>query len=225
MFEIKGKFLTSRYYARQVPLVSRYVYEMSFVERSSSFYKTIPFPTRLIALNDDFSQKYSPRLQKYLRNAESLGLEISRPQQIPDIQTLYHPVQTAKNLGPLPQGIHSPLENYFYSEIYHPKLGRLAAHISIGDRQEGIVHGLVNISRFRSFPNKAQQRICSLANKYLFHRDMMFFRENGFRIYDMVGVREPMNQMKKEFGGEIVQTWTHIPLPVYYMQKIINRIR
>jgi len=34
-----------------------------------------------------------------------------------------------------------------------------------------------------------------------------------------------MNQMKKEFGGEIVQTWAHIPLPVYLLQKLISHLR
>src|SRR5690606_7770938 len=115
--------------------------------------------------------------------------------------------------------------NYFYSEVHHPELGRLAAHISVADQQERIVYGLINISRFRSFSSPKNQRICSLANKFLFHQDMLHFQANGFQVYDMVGVREPMNQMKKEFGGEIVQTWAHIPLPVYLLQKLISHLR
>ena len=223
MFEIKGKYLTSIYYARHIPTISPYIYEMSFVPHSSWFYKTIPFATRFIKLDNDFSRNYTRRLRKYLRQAENLNLHIYRPASIPDIDTMYQPVMEAKNLGPLPPNITQAKEDYFYSEVHHPEYQRLAAHISIGDIPESIVFGLVNVSDFRKFSSPEHQRICSIANKYLFHMDMLYFQQLGFRIYDMVGTREPMNQMKKEFGGDIITTYTHVPRVWYALQLLKRR--
>lgn len=219
MFEIKGKYLISRYYARHVPFASRYVYDMSLVKRSSLFYKTIPFPTRLISLEGDFSCGYTRRLRKYLRQAAEIDLTIHRPHDIPDIEDMYRSVMDAKNLNPLPPGIAHHREGYIYSEVHHRRLGRLAAHISIADEDEKMVFGLVNVSEFRKYNSPKDQRLCSIANKFLFHRDMQHFQKLGFRYYDMVGTSEPMNQMKKEFGGEIVMTYTHVPYPIYWLKK------
>lgn len=225
MFEIKGKYLISRYYARHIPFISKYIYEMSLVKRSSFFYKTIPFPTRLISLEGDFTKEYARRLRKYLNQAEESGLTIHRPHEIPDIVEMYRSVQEAKNLAPLPPGIAQHRDGYVYSEVHHPQLGRLAAHISIADEDEKTVFGLVNVSEFRKYSTPEDQRLCSIANKYLFHRDMQYFQELGYRHYDMVGTGEPMNQMKKEFGGEIVLTYTHVPRPWSLLQRVSKLLK
>src|SRR5690625_6552475 len=75
MFEIKGKYLRSRFYAQKIPAVSLYVYEMSRVSTSSIWYKTIPYPTRIISIQDDFFGDYNKRLQKYIRQAEARSEE------------------------------------------------------------------------------------------------------------------------------------------------------
>lgn len=223
MFEIKGKYLRSRFYARKIPPVSFFLYEMSRVPKSSFWYKTVPFPTRIISLEKDFYDQYNRRLQKYLRQAETENMEVRRPDFIPDLQEMFQSAAEAKNIGGLLPGTLRKKSNYHYSEVHHPGLGRLAAHLSIGDRAESMVFGFVNASAFRDFTGRKEQRLCSTANKYLFHKDMEYFRDLGYQFYDMVGISEPMNQMKKEFGGEIVMTYNHIPLPVYYLQTVKKR--
>lgn len=219
MFELQGRFLTSRYYAHKIPAMSFYVYEMSHVEKSSIFYKTIPYPTRLIDFQADFQKGYSKRLQNYFRQAEAQNLEVERPGFIPDLAEMYQPVIDAKDLNPLLPGTIQKKSNYFYSAIYHPELGRLAAHLNLGDWEERRVYGYINASAFRSFTNKNDQQMCSTANKYLYHLDMLYFKSLGYRYFDMVGTKEPMNQMKKQFGGKIVMTYTHVPYPVYLLKK------
>lgn len=223
MFELKGKYLTSHYYARQIPLLSLKIYEMSHVKESSFFYKTIPFPTRLISLESDFTNGYTKRLRKYIRNADSMGLKLRRPERILDIMNIYQSVLDSKNFKSIHPDHLEPQDNYYYSEVHHPDLGRVAAHVSIGDREEQVVFGMINASDFRAYDSKENQRICSIANKYLFHQDMLYFQSLGYHDYDMVGVSEPMNQMKKEFGGEIVMTYTHVPYVWYVLQKVKDR--
>lgn len=219
MFELKGKYLTSQYYARSIPVASLSIYEMSHVENSSFFYQTIPFKTRLISLEKDITEGYNPRLLKYIRKADAIDFEVRRPEMISDIMDIYQSVVDNKGLNSIPDGYLKKQENYFYSEIYDHRLGRLAVHVSIGDSEEQVVFGLINASDFRSYESKEDQRLCSIANKYLFHVDMLYFQSLGYQYYDMVGVREPMNQMKKEFGGEIVMTYTHVPFPIYLLKK------
>lgn len=225
MFELKGKILTSRYYARKIPTVSLCVYEMSHVKQSSFFYKTFPSPTRLISLEGDFLNGYTRRLRKYIQNVDASSLEVRRPEQIQDLMEIYQAVVDDKGLDPIPPGYLNEKNQYYYSEIYHERLGRLAAHVSIGDQEEQKVFGLINASDYRSYESKEDQRLCSTANKYLFHRDMLYFQSLGYAYYDMVGTKEPMNQMKKEFGGEIVMTYTHVPYAVHILQEVQNKIR
>lgn len=219
MFELKGKFLTSRYYARKIPTYSLYVYEMSHVGKSSFFYKTIPFETRLINLQDDFQKDYSKGLQYYFRKADRIGFQIERPDLIPDLVEMYQPIIESKNLNPVLAGTLKKKSNYYYSAIYHPKMGRLAAHLNIGDWEECKAYAYLNASAFRSFPKSEDQQMCSTANKFLYHQDMVYLKSKGYQYFDFVGTKEPINQMKKQFGGEIVMTYTHVPYPVYLLKK------
>lgn len=225
MFELKGKYLTSRFYARRIPMLSRYVYEMSFVEKSSFFYKTIPFPTRLIHLQEDFEHGHSNRLRKYFRQANKLGFIIERPTSIPHLQDMYQQVVDYKKLNPLLIHTLKTGPDYHYSTIHHPDLGQLAAHLNITDQVEKRVFGYVNASSFRSFTDKATRQICGTANKYLYHQDMLHFKSLSYQYFDLVGTKEPMNQMKKQFGGEIVMTWSHVPYPIHWLKKLKKVLR
>lgn len=219
MFELKGKYLTSRHYARRIPFLSLCTYDMSYVEKSSFYYKTIPFPTRLIDLQSDFQEKYSKGLQYYFRKAEQIGFQIKRPDLMPDLVDMYQPIIESKNLNPVLTGNLKKKSNYYYSAIYHPQMGRLAAHLNIGDWEERKAYAYLNASNFRSFSKNEDQQLCSTANKFLYHQDMVFLKSKGYRYFDFVGTKEPINQMKKQFGGEIVMTYTHVPYPVYLLKK------
>ncbi len=220
MFELKGKYLTSRFYARSIPWVSlRHRYDMSSVEKSSFWYKTTPFPTRLIDLQSDFQEEYSKGLQYYFRKAEEIGFQIKRPEYLPDLINMYQPIIESKNLNPVLGHTLKKQSNYYYSAIYHPQMGRLAAHLNIGDWEERKVFAYLNASAFRSFSDKKDQQWCSTANKYLYHQDMIHLKSEGYQYFDFVGTKEPVNQMKKQFGGDIVMTYTHVPYPVYLLKK------
>ena len=220
MFELEGKYLTSRFYARKIPFMSLCRYDMSFVKKSSFYYKTIPYPTRLIDLQGDFQEDYSKGLHYYFRKADKIGFEIRRPDWIPDLVEMYQPIIESKNLNPVLTGTLKKRSNYFYSAIYHPQMGRLAAHLNIGDWEEHKAYAYLNASAFRSFPDSEDQQLCSTANKYLYHQDMMYLKSIGFKVFDFVGTKEPINQMKKQFGGEIEMTYTHVPYPVYILKKL-----
>lgn len=220
MFELKGKYLTSRHYARRIPLISLCSYDMSYVEKSSFFYKTIPFETRLIDLQSDFQKDYSKGLQYYFRKAERIGFQIKRPDVIPDLDDMYQPIIESKNLNPVLAGTLKKRSNYYYSAIYHPEMGRLAAHLNIGDWEERKAYAYLNASNFRSFPKSEDQQLCSTANKFLYHHDMIYLKSKGYQYFDFVGTKEPINQMKKQFGGEVVMTYTHVPYPIYLLKRL-----
>lgn len=220
MFELKGKYLSSRFYARKIPLISGYVYEMSYVKKSSFFYKTTPFPTRLIDLQSDFESGYSKRLGYHFRKSEEAGLEIRRPDWVPDLREMYEPIKEHKGLNPLPEEALKIKPHYHYSSIHHPTLGRLVVHLNIADEENLRVFQFINASAYRSFTESVDQQLCSSANKYLYHHDMLYFKSLGYRYFDHVGTSEPMNQLKKQFGGEIVMTYTHVPYPIHWLKKL-----
>ena len=220
MFELKGKLLTSRYYSRQIAPVSLHIYEMSYVKSTSIFYKTTPFPTRLIDLQTDFEASYSKRLWYHIRKSEEANLSIERPDRIPDLKEMYEPIQKSKGLNPLPTAALQTNPNYFFSVVHHPVLGRMAAHLTIGDPDEGRAFQFINASTYRSFSKNSDKQLCSSANKYLYYHDMLFFRSLGYRYFDFVGIKEPINQFKKQFGGDIIMTYRHVPYPIYWLKKM-----
>ena len=222
MFVLKGKYQSSVYYARKIPLVSLRSYIMSYVPKASPFYKTTRYKTRLIDLQSDFEASYSKRLWYHIRKSEEANLSVERPDRIPDLKEFYEPIRKDKSLNPLPKEAFQVHPNYYYSEVYHPDLGRMAAHLTIGDPEERRTFQFINASAYRSFTNNADKQLCSSANKYLYYQDMLFFRSLGFRYFDFVGTKEPINQFKKQFGGEIVETYNHVPYIIYALKKLVK---
>lgn len=224
MFELNGKYITARYYARTVPWISWCVYEMSYASHSSVFYKTQSYITRLIDLQSDFESGYSKRLWYHIRKSEEAAVWIERPDRIPDLDTMYKPIQRSKKLNPLPPQALESRPNYYYSVVHHPALGRLAAHLTIGDPEEKRAFQFINASAYRSFSRNTDKQLCSSANKYLYYQDMLFFRDLGYRYFDFVGTKEPMNQFKKQFGGDLVTTYYHIPYPILWFKALRSRV-
>jgi len=195
---------------------------MSYVESPGIFYKSSEYKTRLIDLQSDFEQDYKRRLRRYFQHSEISNFIIERPSTILDLISRYQQVVDSKGLNPLFEQNLKSASNYFYSTIRHPQLGNLAAHLNIGDQDENRVFGYVNASSFRSFKNPADQQLCSIANKYLYDQDMLYFKTLRYNHFDMVGTKEPMNQMKKQFGGEILETYNHVPYIIYALKKLVK---
>lgn len=223
MITIKGRRIKTNYYANSIPAISTQIYAMTALPQSSPWYITVTQPTRWIDLQDDFRLGYSKRLQKYLRSDVMDDFTIHRPSIIPDILEMFNATIQAKNLNTYPPSILQIQDNYYYSAIDHPELGRLAAHLCIGDKDNKIVLGYINASNYRRFKDKHSARIASIANKALFDDDLQFFKSKGYKTYDMVGITEPMNQMKKEFGGTILPTYTHIPRIIHGLSQLRKR--
>ncbi|WP_236970495.1 hypothetical protein [Membranihabitans marinus] len=223
MITIKGRILKTHYYANSIPSISAQIYAMTAIPKSPPWYVTVNQPTRWIDLESDFRLGYSKRLQKYLRNDVMEEFTIHRPLIIPDILEMFNSTIEAKNLNSYPSSIVRIQDNYYYSEIHHRKLGRLAAHLCIGDKDNKIAMGYINASNFRKFEDKHSARIASIANKALFDNDLHYLQSLGYQTYDMVGITEPMNQMKKEFGGKILPTYTHIPSIIYGLDYLRKR--
>src|SRR5690606_30262341 len=99
-----------------------------------------------------------------------------------------------------------------------------AAHLNIGDWEERKAYAYLNASAFRSFSKSEDQQMCSTANKFLYHQDMIYLKSKGYHYFDFVGTKEPINQMKKQFGGEVVMTYTHVPYPIYLLKKLKRAI-
>lgn len=220
MLKIKGTYITTHYYTKRIPFFSWQVFAQSLCPQSSFWYKTIDYPTRWIELQSDFKQGYTKRLQRYLRQSENMPLDIQRPKIFPEILDLFQSTMEAKNLSPYPPSILRAEDRYYYSAIYHDDYGLLAAHLAIGDLENHTVIGYINASNYRTFSDPKIKRLASIANNRLFDDDLTYFQSLGYEIYDMVGITEPLNQMKKQFGGKIVQTYTHIPRIILYIKKI-----
>ena len=69
---------------------------------------------------------------------------------------------------------------------------------------------LYSASHYRIGENQQRKRSLSIAHRSLKWRNMVYFKEKGFEIYDMGGLSndENIRKFKFEFGGEVVPVYS-----------------
>ena len=100
--------------------------------------------------------------------------------------------------------------------------GWLVAHSYIINDSKETVILYSSVSDFRNIDNE-QRKIIGYANRYLTYRDMIYFKEKGYKYYDLgcIGFEEqynnqdpsiwPIVKFKRGFGGEIVKYYQYAP--------------
>lgn len=98
----------------------------------------------------------------------------------------------------------------------------LVMHCYLIDRDVSRVRLLRSASLHRLQSSSADKSLIGRANRFLHYRDMLYFKGNGFRVYDLGGyahrtddpVLRRINDFKDGFGGELVEESHFISLPL-----------
>lgn len=97
----------------------------------------------------------------------------------------------------------------------------IVMHAYVVDSGQKKVRLLYSASLFRNEEDTQLKAIIGRANRLLHFRDMCFFKERGFEVYDLGGYAantnnaalQRINQFKDSFGGELIQESDYLPMP------------
>ena len=113
-------------------------------------------------------------------------------------------------------------------------------HSYIIDREDKRVRLLHSASDFRSLSTSQERAIIGRANRFLHYSDIIYFKNNGFFIYDFGGISLDKNdaeqlkisEFKRGFGGVLVEESNFLSWPLIFLaairlqlHKFITRIR
>lgn len=178
-----------------------------------------PFYTYTIDLSKtpvELLASYSGKLRQHIRRAEAANIKIERDEDPTAVIDLFRPIAQIKQLSPINKTIFASKTDFIITRAIHPKLGILAAHAYQYDRDNGIVRGLYNASKFRDYHNnQALRSLCSQANAILYHKDFVFFHRQRYHTYDFggysMGANPGADYFKDRFKGKIVKQYNYFP--------------
>ena len=107
----------------------------------------------------------------------------------------------------------------------------LAAHSYIVDREIGIVRQLHSATK--RLDENYDRNFIGRANKYLTVKDMFYFKENGFKIFDFGGFAKDteneslkgINNFKLQFGGELTACTDYYSVNYWLLKKISKLVK
>lgn len=226
MYKIK-KWNSVKYFARKLDLsLSDYYHHLENI--NSPWFKKMEYKTIYINLEKNEQEllaSYKSAMRYDIKQARKINFKIEQNAYSADAIKIIQKVSDSHpDLVPYPGWLLKEQEDKFYTTIYHPEHGCVAAHLYIYDRQEKKVLLLINASDFRSYQEKEVQSEIGLANKLLFHSDFLYFKEMGAEVFDMGGYTQATKNFKKFFGGKIVKTYNYEPYPLYWLRQAKRKL-
>ncbi|MDP1831457.1 MAG: hypothetical protein Q8K67_05315 [Geothrix sp.] len=90
--------------------------------------------------------------------------------------------------------------------------GVLVRHALLNHEHSSIIQMFVHVSKYLTAKDPAEARALGRANRFLFFQEFLFYKEQGYRAYDLNGwyagvedeKRLQINQFKEGFGGRIL---------------------
>lgn len=153
---------------------------------------------------------FSKTVRTQIRKSEKEGIECHFNQDVKSFVDFYNAFASNKKIAPTStQRIREMGKNFEVSfAILDGKI--LAAHSYLIDHEVGIVR-LFHSASLR-FDKEIDTQKIGRSNKLLHYRDMIFYKDQGYKVYDFGGYTENtndlslegINQFKLSFGGKKV---------------------
>jgi hypothetical protein len=167
---------------------------------------------------------YSKKLRENIRRAARAEITLERDQNPAAVVDLFQTTIQEKGLNTLRESDFVNKENLLITRAVHADLRTVAAHAYLLDTESQKVKLLYNASAFREYPeDKAAQELCGLANCWLFHQDILHFKETGFKVFDFGGYggnAPGADYFKDRFGGRVVTQYNYYPVWYYWVRRL-----
>lgn len=188
-----------------------------------------PFTSYVIDLTlseDELFSNYSKKLRRNIRRAIREEISVERDQNPAAVVELFQPTILEKGLNPLREIDFDRKNNLLITRAVHPELRTLAAHAYLLDKKLKKVKSEYNASAFRQYwEDKPTQYLCGRANSLLYHLDLLYFREQGYELFDFGGyggLAPGADYFKDRLGGTVVTQYNYYPIWYYFVRCLRN---
>ncbi len=174
------------------------------------FYKELPVYTLQIDLNEkeeEIFKKFKPTVRNEIRKIDRLDPEYNENTSVDDFVKIYNDFAGVKGLALLSnEKMNEYKDTLKVTSVTHEN-HILATHTYLLDRDKKIVRLLHSVSK--RFSENFDRNLIAKFNKYLHYKDIIFFKNCGYEIYDWGGIAKNtddqslkgINKFKKSFGG------------------------
>lgn len=175
---------------------------------------------------EEIFEHYSRTVKGDINQAEKLGIKCVFQNDLNGFVSFYNKFAGSRKIGLVSESRLRELGRYLNLSFATFNGEIIAAHGYIADEEMGIVR-LTHSATVRLNEN-SQKRLSGKINKWLHYKDMLHFKDKGFRMYDFGGYTENttdkglmgINDFKLSFGGEKVICNNYSSIGYFFLKKI-----
>lgn len=195
---------------------SAYSGEVVGYYRESFFTKVINIAAPADVFESDFDQKTSYEIRRAIKD----GVTTTTETDVKNFVDFYNSFAKTKQLPKLSSNFNNYLSRIIITKAVYNEQD-IVMHAYISDMSLKRVRLMYSASLFRNENDTQLRAVTGRANRLLHLRDMCFFKEQGFEVYDLGGYAEGttdealirINQFKDSFGGALIQESDYLPMP------------
>ncbi len=196
-----------------------------------------PFHTLTVDIlqaEDNILSGCTPNCRNEIRKGKKMGLEFSAgPPKLAD-EIFIHQFLTKKKLGSFNRSYFAEPQAFVCMASLHGV--RLATHLYFASTQVGRVRlvysAVADPTLITIQATVSPQRLIGIANRFLHFSSMLYFKIQGFRIYDFGGIGQEegnpkikgINEFKRSFSGTFVTEYNFTPMWISTIEKILQSL-
>lgn len=194
-------------------------------------YINYDFYTKIISLEElenDILNKFTKNTKYEINRVKREGVEFKVENNLNNFLNFYNDFAQSKKLKLL-----NNIEKYkdylvvtkavFENEI-------LCMHSYLADKNSGRIRLLHSASQFRNIEDNKMKNLIGMANRMLHFDDMCYFKNQGFKEYDLGGyaydtedaILQSINKFKDSFGGTLVKEIELQSIPFFILNKLYS---
>ena len=177
--------------------------------------------------NETIYANFRNTVKQEIRKSEKEGVECNFRQDLKDeFIPFYNEFAKAKGIYPTSHKRIEELGDNIKMSYAFYNGEMIVAHSYLVDKEVGIAR--LYHSGSRRLDETVDRNIIGRANKLLTYKDILFFKEEGYKILDFGGYVENtedksmkgINEFKLSFGGQVVECLNYSS-PLYYIMKAV----
>ena len=209
----------------------------SFIKNVQKINNTfcIKFNTNTIVLSlekskEEIESRFSTNIKSEIKRARKYDFICDFKNNTEKFISIYNDFAVLKKIYPANRKSIKYIGNNFKTTFVLLNNDIIAAHSYIIDSHIGIARLYQSCSK--RLDNSYNKEITGIANKLLTMEDILYFKKEGFRIYDFGGYAynteneslKGINRFKSQFGGEITTCVNYNTVGYHLLKKISERI-
>ncbi len=162
--------------------------------------------------------------RRKIRKAAKINLAWTVDSDLKEFVPIYNEFARKKGLKLLSIESLQGINDYTVTKVTHNNT-ILAARYYIIDQKHRVVRAVYGVTN--RLDQHADTKIAGWANRYLHFEDIKYFKDLGFKTYDLGGTAEHtkkiashhIDEFKREFGGQVVDEYVYESIPLFLALK------